>query len=65
VKSLYAVWIEIDEPLPWIELKGEYRTRKEAKKAANEFLNNIRIKIVKVSEKRMRFKVLATAKTTR
>jgi hypothetical protein len=65
VKILYAVWIKIDETLPWIELKGEYQTRRMAKKAADEVLNNIEIKIVNASENRESLKALATAKTTR
>jgi len=65
VKNLYAVWIKIDETLPWIELKGEYQTRREAKKAATEFLNVVKIKIVEFPEKRSRMKALASVKATR
>jgi hypothetical protein len=65
VKNLYAVWIKIDETLPWIELKGEYQTRREAKKAANEFLNVVKIKIVEFPEKRSRMKALEFVKATR
>jgi len=65
VKNLYAVWIKIDETLPWIELKGEYQTRREAKKAANEFLNMVKIKIVEFPEKRTSVKALASVKATR
>jgi hypothetical protein len=65
VKNLYAVWIKIDETLPWIELKGEHQTRREAKKAANEFLNVVKIKIVEVPEKRHPIKALASVKATR
>jgi len=64
VKNLYAVWIKIDETLPWIELKGEYQTRRAAKKAVEEFLSNIKIKIVKASESG-KVKALATAKAIR
>ena len=65
MKNLYAVWIKIDETLPWIELKGEYQTRREAKKAATEFLNVVKIKIVEFPEKRSRMKALASVKATR
>jgi len=65
VKNLYAVWIKIDETLPWIELKGEYQTRREAKKAANESLNRVKIKIVEFPEKRRPMKALEFVKATR
>jgi len=65
VKNLYAILIKIDETLPWIELKGEYQTRREAKREAEKILNSIKIKFVKVSEKREPVKALATAKTVR
>ncbi|MEM3442493.1 MAG: hypothetical protein QW667_06055 [Candidatus Bathyarchaeia archaeon] len=61
---MYVVWIRIDETLPWIELKGEYQTRKAAKKAAKEFLKSAKVKIVKTRGKSARVKVLATAKAS-
>lgn len=42
----YAIWIKIDETLPWIELKGRYSTRKEAKLAAKGFVDSIRTAVV-------------------
>ena len=65
VKNLYVVWIKIDETLPWIELKGEYQTRREAKEAANEFLNVVKIKIMEIPEKRSPMKALEFVKATR
>jgi hypothetical protein len=65
VKNLYAVWIKIDETLPWIELKGQYQTRTDAKKAANKFLNMVKIRIVETPEKRNQIKALASIKATR
>lgn len=62
VKNLYAVWIKIDETLPWIELKGKYQTRREAKRAADKFLSSIKIRVVTIPEKRRRMKALATVK---
>jgi len=56
---LYAVWIKIDETLPWIELKGKYKTRGEAKKGARDILDGAGMRIVKMPEKR-RVKALAT-----
>jgi hypothetical protein len=62
---LYTIWVKIDETLPWIELKGEHQTREAAKKAIDEILNGIKIKIVKASENRESVKAMATAKATR
>jgi hypothetical protein len=64
VKNLYSVWIKIDKSLPWIELKGDYQTRREAKKAANAFLNVVKIKIVEFPEKGSPIKALASIKAT-
>jgi hypothetical protein len=65
VKNLYAVWIRIDETLPWIELKGEYQTRREAKKAAIASLSMMKIRAVEIPEKRSSIKALALVKATR
>jgi hypothetical protein len=65
VKNLYVVWIKVDDTLPWIELKGEYQTRREAKKAASESLGMIKIKTVESPEKRSSIKALVHAKATR
>ncbi|MDI6847926.1 MAG: hypothetical protein QMD13_01065 [Candidatus Bathyarchaeia archaeon] len=65
MENLYAVWIKIDEPLPWIELKGTYRTKREAKKAADRFLSSIKIRIVEMPEKRRRMKALVPVKHAR
>ncbi|MGQ9529941.1 MAG: hypothetical protein ACUVQX_04640 [Candidatus Bathycorpusculaceae bacterium] len=62
---MYAVWIKIDETLPWIELKGECQNRKEAREVAKQNLRNVKIKIVKVADKKKPLKVLAAAKAIR
>jgi hypothetical protein len=49
---LYAAWIKIDDTLPWIELKGTYQTKGEARKAAAKLLNNAKIKFANVGENR-------------
>jgi len=59
---VYIIWIKIDETLPKIELKGEYQTRSEAKKAAQQILSDIKVEVVNASEKRGSIKALATAK---
>jgi len=58
VKNLYAVWVKIDETLPWIELKGTYQTRREAKKAAREILDHAEMRIAEMPKRRV--KVLTT-----
>ncbi|MBX5321937.1 MAG: hypothetical protein QHH12_06430 [Candidatus Bathyarchaeota archaeon] len=59
---MYAVWIRIDETLPWIELKGTYQTRKEAREAAKEFLSKINVKIVKAEKIRKQMKAVVAIK---
>jgi len=56
---------EIDETLPWIEIIGEYQTKRAAKKPAGEILNSVKIKIVKVSERRERVRALVITKAIR
>jgi hypothetical protein len=65
VKNLYSAWVRIDETLPWIELKGEYQTRRAAKKAAEEALRDMKIKVVQTPEIRERIKAYATARAVR
>jgi hypothetical protein len=60
VKSLYGICIKVDETLPWIELKGSYQTRKEARKAVKDFLSSMQVKIVSMPESRKQIKALAT-----
>jgi hypothetical protein len=60
VKKVYAVWIKVDETLPWIELKRTYQTRKEARKAAQDFLNSMQIRIVTMPEIEKKVKPLTT-----
>jgi len=59
VKEVFAAWIKIDETLPWIELKGKYKTKKEAKKAAKEILDCTEIMIVEMLGKKRQVKALA------
>jgi len=56
---LHAAWIRIDESLPWIELKGTYETRKDAKEAAKNCLYRTQVKIVAISENRKQLKAMA------
>lgn len=56
---MHAAWIRIDESLPWIELKGTYETRKDAKEAAKNCLYRTQVKIVAISENRKQLKAMA------
>jgi hypothetical protein len=60
VKDLHTVWIKIDESLPWIELKGTYETRKDAKEAAKNYLYRTQVKIVAIPERAKELKAIAT-----
>ena len=59
VENLHAVWIKIDETLPWIELKGTYETRRDAKEAAKNCLYKTQMKIVAMPEKSAQLKAVA------
>ncbi|MBS7636436.1 hypothetical protein KEJ37_03710 [Candidatus Bathyarchaeota archaeon] len=59
---MYAIWVKIDEKLPWIELSGTYQTKEEAGKVARELLSKIRIRIIKVEKERRPMKAVVTAK---
>jgi len=65
VAGLYTVWIRINETLPWIELKGEYPTRREAKQAAQQALKNTLLKIVNIPQESRSIKALATTRISR
>ena len=63
---MYAVWIRIDETLPWIELKKEYATRKEARQAAAQYaIGRLAVKLVRISQEDKPLKVLATVRINR
>ncbi|MGD0978537.1 MAG: hypothetical protein ABR962_05280 [Candidatus Bathyarchaeia archaeon] len=55
---MHAAWIRIDESLPWIELKGTYETRKDAKEAAKNCLYRTQVKIVAISEDKKQLKAM-------
>jgi hypothetical protein len=57
--------IRIDETLPWIELKGKYATRAEAREAAQKTLEKIAVRIVTVSQERNLLKTLVAVRATR
>lgn len=49
---MYALWVKVDDTLPWLELEGNYETRREAEKAANGLLGNRMVKIVRIKCKK-------------
>ncbi|MBC7129761.1 hypothetical protein H5T51_00885 [Candidatus Bathyarchaeota archaeon] len=49
---LYAIWVKIDEALPWMELKEAYKNRALAYKAAKKLLGVLAVKVVRVDLKR-------------
>ena len=62
VKNVHAIWIKIDESLPWIELKGTYGTRKDAKKAAKSCIHRTQVRIVAIPENRKQLRAIATTR---
>jgi len=61
MKKVYAVTIKVDETLPWIELKRTY-TYKEARKAAEDFLSSMEMKIAPIPEEAKQVKPSARRK---
>ena len=62
---MYTVLIRVDETLPWIELKGEYETRKEAQRAAAEAVEKIAVMVMNVPQERRPLKALAIMRARR
>jgi hypothetical protein len=65
VAELYTVWIRINETLPWIELKGEYATRREARQAADQVLKKTMMKIVNIPQESKSMKTVAAPRISR
>jgi len=59
---MYVVCVKIDETLPWIELKGNYQTRKEAMMAAEGFRSRVQTRIVNMPEKSKPLNAIAIAR---
>lgn len=60
---LFAVYVRIDDTLPWIETKGSYSTRKEANMAVKDLLKSVQVKIVSLPEERRQIGAVAQIKT--
>lgn len=61
MKAVYCIIVKIDQDLPWIELRGEYATRREAQQAARIALGKIGVKIANVPQDGKPLKALLTA----
>jgi 3-hydroxyacyl-CoA dehydrogenase len=59
---LYAIWVKIDEAMPWIELSGTYQTKEEARRMAKTLFKKIRFKVVMVEKERRQMKAVVTVK---
>ena len=59
---MYGVMVKVDATLPWIELKKTFETRSEARRAAEDFINSLQVRIVALPEKRRQMKVLAVVR---
>lgn len=57
--------VKIDDTLPWIELKRNYQTRKEAKQAAEDFLKSMQMKVVAMPEKALSVRQMASVRSRR
>jgi len=55
--------VKIEESLPWIELKGEYATRTEAREAAQRVMQRIGMKIASIPNEKRSMKALVTVRT--
>ena len=62
---MYTVLIRVDETLPWIELKGDYETRKEARRRAEEAIRKIAFMVVNVPQESRPLNALAVIKARR
>jgi hypothetical protein len=62
---VYTVLIRVNESLPWIELEGEYATRREARHAAQDAIRNIAVMVVSTPQERRTSKAFAVVRAER
>jgi len=62
---MYYVMVKIEESLPWIELKGEYISRTEAKQAAQRVMQRIGMKIANIPDEKRSVKTVVTVRAKR
>ncbi|MCW4054511.1 MAG: hypothetical protein NWE84_06285 [Candidatus Bathyarchaeota archaeon] len=51
---MYSAWIKLDNSLPWIELEEAFQTKAEAKRAVQEVLSKVQIKISKLPKEKIK-----------
>jgi hypothetical protein len=56
---MYSAWIKLDDSLPWIELEKAFQTKAEAKKAVQEVLSKVQIKISRLPNKKIKAAIRA------
>lgn len=61
-ESMYYVMVKIEESLPWIELKGEYATRTEARQAAQRVMQRIGTKIANIPDEKRSIRAVVTVR---
>lgn len=59
---MYYVMVKVED-LPWIELKGDYTTRREARQAAQKAMERIGVKIANLPHERKATKALLTVRS--
>jgi hypothetical protein len=64
-ESMYYVMVKIEESLPWIELKGEYATRTEARQAAQRVMQRIGTKIANIPDEKRSMRAVVTVRAKR
>ncbi len=64
-ESMYYVMVKIEESLPWIELKGEYATRTEARQGAQRVMQRIGMKIASIPDERRSMRAVVTVRAKR
>ncbi len=64
-ESMYYVMVKIEESLPWIELKGEYATKTEARQAAQRVMQRIGTKIANIPDERRSMRAVVTVRAKR
>jgi hypothetical protein len=62
---MYYVMVKIEESLPWIELKGEYATRTEARQAAQRVMQRIGTKIANIPDEKRSMRAVVTVRAKR
>lgn len=49
-QKAYAIWVQVDQGFPWIELDGTYDTLPDAWRAVEKLKKNLKLNVVKTSK---------------